>query len=183
MRHWASCRLYVRIKPCLFFVAVPSSHVHHAKVAIVMVIHGFPPNHRHSKSHCLDLPWVQKAKSFNAIYAHFMAGLPSVLFFKGQSSFFAACPFYIFSVFLSFFIAFCPFCHFLAFNKIMSKRKCIFRSDFTETYSYIIHSSKGSTFAHCTICRVDINISCGGISSVKQHIESVKHSASNQWID
>ena len=65
----------------------------------------------------------------------------------------------------------------------MSKRKCIFRSDFTETYSYIIHSSKGSTFAHCTICRVDINILCGGISSVKQHIESVKHSASNQLID
>ena len=39
------------------------------------------------------------------------------------------------------------------------------------------------SYAHCTICRVEINISCGGISSVIQYIDSVKHSASNQLID
>ena len=62
MRHWAYCRLYIRIKPRLLFVAVPSSHVHHAEVAIVMVVHGFPPNHRYSKSHCFDLSLGPKAK-------------------------------------------------------------------------------------------------------------------------
>ena len=65
----------------------------------------------------------------------------------------------------------------------MAKRKCVFRKDLTETYSYIIHSTKGSTFAHCTICNVDINISFGGISSVKHHIDSSKHSASKLLFD
>ena len=65
----------------------------------------------------------------------------------------------------------------------MAKRKCLFRFEFGQEFSFIKSSNKGNNFAYiCTICNVDINLASAGISSVKKRIDTIKHSSSQQII-
>ena len=64
----------------------------------------------------------------------------------------------------------------------MAKRKCLFRSEFGQEFSFLKTSNKGINFAYCTICNVDINLASAGISSIKKHIDTTKHSSSKEMM-
>lgn len=57
----------------------------------------------------------------------------------------------------------------------MSKRKCIFRDEFSAQFPGIKKSRKGESYAFCEPCHSELNISCGGISFLKKHVESAGH--------
>ena len=51
----------IRIIPIFLLSLIPSRHIHHAKIKIIMVIFGLTPYHRNPKPHRTDLLWVQKS--------------------------------------------------------------------------------------------------------------------------
>ena len=39
----------------------------------------------------------------------------------------------------------------------------------------MVHSEKGSSYAHCKTCAVDFSVAGGGLHEVKRHIQAKKH--------
>lgn len=57
----------------------------------------------------------------------------------------------------------------------MSKRKCVYREQFSTDYPGIKKSRKGENFAFCEYCSTDVSIANAGVLAVKQHFEKQVH--------
>ncbi|KAI6660119.1 hypothetical protein LOD99_10563 [Oopsacas minuta] len=112
------------------------------------------------------MDWVTRCPSFGR----------TVLLFR-LIVFFSFCPSFFLIVLI------CP-CYFVILAKPinMAKRKCSFRFEYSQEFSFIKSSNKGNDFVYSTICNVDISLASAGISSVKKHIDTIKHSSSQQMI-
>lgn len=54
-----------------------------------------------------------------------------------------------------------------------AKRECSYQSDWHNCG--VSASKRGSNFAHCDCCGVDINIGHGGVHDVRKHLATTKH--------
>ena len=53
------------------------------------------------------------------------------------------------------------------------RRDCKYK---TEWKSFGVSSSrKGSTFAHCDVCRTDFSVAHAGVNDIKKHVSTAKH--------
>ena len=57
------------------------------------------------------------------------------------------------------------------------ERECQFISSWTSTYNGIGKSHRGTTYARCSYCGIDINISHGGKNDVEKHVGTSGHGA------
>ena len=57
------------------------------------------------------------------------------------------------------------------------KRECQFISSWTSIYDGIEKSHRGTTYARCSYCGIDINISHGGKNDVEKHVGTSGHGA------
>lgn len=56
----------------------------------------------------------------------------------------------------------------------MPKRKCKFSEKYTEEFPFIKRGIL-DTDAHCTKCNSNLSVSHGGISDIKEHLQTEKH--------
>ncbi|ESO06249.1 hypothetical protein HELRODRAFT_160409 [Helobdella robusta] len=57
----------------------------------------------------------------------------------------------------------------------MSKRKSVYREQFSTDFPGIKNSKKGENYAFCEYCSTDVSIANAGVSSIKQHFEKEVH--------
>ncbi|ESN94785.1 hypothetical protein HELRODRAFT_180127 [Helobdella robusta] len=57
----------------------------------------------------------------------------------------------------------------------MSKRKSVYREQFSTYFPGIKKSKKGENYAFCEYCLTDVSIANAGVSSIKQHFEKEVH--------
>ena len=50
-----------------------------------------------------------------------------------------------------------------------------YRDVYAVEFPCIKKSQLGAMYAHCTVCRTDIKICCGGKTDMKSHLNSIKH--------
>ena len=55
-----------------------------------------------------------------------------------------------------------------------------YRKEYTDTYPVLLRSKVDDFHVYCTVCKTNKNISHGGISDCREHIESGKHQSNAQ---
>jgi len=64
----------------------------------------------------------------------------------------------------------------MADKKKYEKVKQAYRPDYADMFPGVVQRSQhGDSYAFCTVCRLDINISYGGVTDLKRHMETKKH--------
>ena len=71
-------RLNIRMIPTFLLSLIPSRHIHHAKITIIVVIFGLTPYHRNPKLHRTEFALGAKAQRFCAMFAH-LVGCPRLV--------------------------------------------------------------------------------------------------------
>ena len=70
MWYGSSSRLIIRIIPIFLLLLIPSRHIHHAKIIIILVIFGLTPYHKNPKLYRTDFALGLKVQRFCTIFAH-----------------------------------------------------------------------------------------------------------------